>query len=235
MSLLREFRKYSATSPRRPKERFRADRTDHYDGILIPVAIVGYALLVMRRILASVVCVAVVGSVGCATYLDDLNRAEKHYQANEHERALALFRVIEPDVDSLSHADRTRYAYLRGINNYRMSGQAEGQALTDVDKAYRAHARHWLALARSLERMKPGGLRPAWEKNIEEALRDLNQDTYGVGVFPEEPVEPGAKPPTAPPSGAEATNGDTADDAEKDAPTKNEAGSDGTSSEAPGL
>ena len=149
----------------------------------------------MRRILATVVCVAVLSSFGCATYLDDLNRAEKHYQANEHERALALFRAIEPDLDSLSHADRTRYAYLRGINDYRMSGKAEGGEMTDVDKSYRAHARHWLALARSLERMKPGGLQSEWKDNLDEALRDLNQDVYGVGVFPEEPTESGSSAP----------------------------------------
>lgn len=145
----------------------------------------------MRRILATAVCVTALGSFGCATYRDDLNRAEKHYQANEHERALALFRVIEPDLDSLDYVDRTRYAYLRGINDYRMSGKAEGGTKTSVDKAYRASARHWLAIARALEREKPGGLQPEWKTNLAEALRDLNQDVYGVGVFPDEPVEPG--------------------------------------------
>lgn len=166
----------------------------------------------MRRILATVVCVTVLGGFGCATYLDDLNRAEKHYQANQHERALALFRVIEPDLDSLNHADKTRYAYLRGINDYRMSGKTESGSLTRVDKAYRAHARHWLALARSLERMKPGGLQPEWKKNIDEALRDLNQDVYGVGVFPDEPVEPGASAPT--PAAEEST--ESGEDGEAD-------------------
>ncbi|MFW5739946.1 MAG: hypothetical protein ACOC1F_06235 [Myxococcota bacterium] len=176
----------------------------------------------MRRILATVVCVTVLGGFGCATYRDDLNRAERHYRANEHERALALFRALEPDVDSLSHADRTRYAYLRGINDYRMSGKTDSGALTDVDKAYRAHARHWLALARSLERMKPGGLQEEWKSKLDEALRDLNQDVYGVGVFPEEPVEPGAEPSApaaAPEETEEPAEGETDEGAsEQDAP-----------------
>ena len=181
----------------------------------------------MRRILATLVCVTVLGSFGCATYLDDLNRAEKHYQANEHERALALFRVIEPDFDSLSYADRTRYAYLRGINDYRMSGKAEGGSATGVDKAYRAHARHWLALARALEREKPGGLQEGWKTNLDEALRDLNQDVYGVGVFPEEPTEPGHEG-SAP---APAKKGDGADSSGED----NKTNDDAPAEDAPGL
>lgn len=144
----------------------------------------------MRRILATVMCLTVLSSLGCATYLDDLNRAERHYQENQHERALALLRVVETDMDSLSHADRTRYAYLRGINDYRLSGKRKDDGTaTSADKAYRAHARHWLAIARALEREKPGGLRPEWKTNLDEALRDLNQDVYGVGVFPEEPAD----------------------------------------------
>ncbi len=148
----------------------------------------------MRRIFATLVCVTVLSGFGCATSLNDLNRAEKHYQANEHERALALFRAIESDMDSLSYADRTRYAYLRGINDYRLSGKHDDDSsVSDIDKAYRAHARHWLAIARALEREKAGGLAPEWKTTLDEALRDLNQDVYGVGVFPDEPKEQGAE------------------------------------------
>jgi len=175
----------------------------------------------MRRIFATLVCVTVLSGFGCATYLDDLNRAEKHYQANEHERALALFRVIEPDFDSLSYADRTRYAYLRGINDYRMSGKAEGGNATGVDKAYRANARHWLALARALERERPGGLQESWKTNLDEALRDLNQDVYGVGVFPEEPMEPGSSAPRSNKDEATHSSGETTND---DAPAEDAPG-----------
>src|SRR5438309_1559502 len=71
----------------------------------------------------------------CVTYTEELNRGQRYFQANEYERALAVWRVLESDIDSLSPVDRTRYAYLRGMTDYRMS--------------LRADARHWLALARS--------------------------------------------------------------------------------------
>jgi len=134
----------------------------------------------MRTTIALVACVAALTTSACATYLDDLNRAEAHYKASEHERALALFRVLEPDLDSLSRADQARYAYLRGMNDYRLG---------DV---FRADARHWLAFAKAIEREQPGSLASEWKPRLEEALRDLNQDVYGVGVFPEEPEESGA-------------------------------------------
>jgi hypothetical protein len=165
----------------------------------------------MRRILATVLSVTVLGGFGCATYLDDLNRAERHYQSNQHERALALFRALEADMDSLSPADRARYAYLRGINDYRLSGHKEDTATTTatasastVDKTYRAHARYWLGIARALERQTPGSLRAEWKTNVDEALRDLNQDVFGVGVFPDEPQDPNAAP-------AKTTEGETKD------------------------
>ena len=153
----------------------------------------------MRRILVIVACAAALGAASCATYLDDLNRAERHYQANEHERALALFRVVEADLDSLNHAERTRYAYLRGMNDYRLG------------EAYRADARHWLAVARALERAQPGGLEASWKDRLDEALKDLNQDVYGTGVFPEEPGEPGSANAKETPAEDKKPAGDDAD------------------------
>ena len=133
----------------------------------------------MRTTIALVACVAALTTSACATYLDDLNRAEVHYKANEHERALALFRVLEPDMDSLSRADQARYAYLRGMNDYRMGD------------AFRTDARHWLAVAKAIDREQPGSLSAEQKPRLDEALRDLNQDVYGVGVFPEEPEDSG--------------------------------------------
>jgi hypothetical protein len=101
----------------------------------------------------------------CTTYAEDLNRGERHFQANEYERALALFRVIEPDMDSLSPVDRTRYAYLRGMTDYRMS--------------YRADARHWLGLARAMEKQTPGGIEESWKDRLNQALTDLDGDVFG--------------------------------------------------------
>jgi len=44
--------------------------------------------------------------VSCATYRQELNRGQRLYDSNEYERALALFRVLEADTDSLSLAAR---------------------------------------------------------------------------------------------------------------------------------
>jgi hypothetical protein len=104
-------------------------------------------------------------SFACVTYAEDLNRGQRHFEGSEYERALAIFRVLERDVDSLTPTDRTRYAYLRGMTDYRMS--------------YRSDARHWLSLARALEQATPGGLQEPWKERMQEALKDLNKDVFG--------------------------------------------------------
>lgn len=118
----------------------------------------------MRSILCSLLVAASV-LAGCATYSQDLNRAERHFQANDYERALAAFRLLEPDLDSLSQIDRARYAYLRGMTGYRMS--------------LRQEARHWLAIARALDKSAPGGLQASWREKMTEALVDLDGDVFG--------------------------------------------------------
>lgn len=151
----------------------------------------------MRIRLALVVGALALGMCSCATYLDDLNRAEAHCtsSAPEPERALALFRVDEPDLDSFNHEDHARYAYLRGMNDYRLGGE------------FRPDARHWLAYARALEKIKPGGLKPEWKERIDTALKDLNRDVYGQGAVAEaeQPKEPSgaAKAKETPPSSAD--------------------------------
>ena len=72
---------------------------------------------------------------GCATYREDLNRGQRLYEENEYERALSIWRVLEEDRDSLSLQDQARYAYLRGMTDYRLG--------------FRPDARHWLAVAKS--------------------------------------------------------------------------------------
>lgn len=104
---------------------------------------------------------------GCATYRDDLNRGERFYDQSEYERALATFRLLESDMDSLSLNEQARYAYLRGMTDFRLS--------------YRADARHWLALAKATDDAHPGGLSPQSKGRLEEALIDLNREVYGKG------------------------------------------------------
>jgi len=103
----------------------------------------------------------------CATYREDLNRGQRMYEENQYEHALALWRGLEDDADSLSATDRARYAYLRGMTDYRLS--------------FRADARHWLAIAKATDESHPGGLSAEWKGRMEQALTDLNRDVYGGG------------------------------------------------------
>jgi hypothetical protein len=118
----------------------------------------------MRRHLGLVLA-CTLSLASCVTYAEELNRGQRYFQANEYERALAVWRVLETDVDSLSPTDRTRYAYLRGMTDYRMS--------------LRDDARHWLALARAYEQATPGGIEEGWRDRMREALKDLDNDVHG--------------------------------------------------------
>jgi hypothetical protein len=139
-------------------------------------------------------------SGGCATYREHLNRGQRLYDENEFERALALWRDLERDMDSLSLDDQARYAYLRGMTDYRLG--------------FRPDARHWLAVAKAIDQEHPGGLQPEWKGRIDESLTDLNRDVYGgaedfansdsqakehVTGTPEDAPPPGL--PDAPPQG----------------------------------
>ncbi len=102
---------------------------------------------------------------GCATYREDLYRGQRLYEENQYERALAVWRVLETDTDSLSFNEQARYAYLRGMTDYRLG--------------FRADSRHWLAIAKAIEQEHAGGLNPEWKQRLEESLEDLNKDVYG--------------------------------------------------------
>jgi hypothetical protein len=107
----------------------------------------------------------VLAAVGCTTYREDLNRGQRLYEENQYEHALAIWRLLEADTDSLSDNDQARYAYLRGMTDYRLG--------------FRPYARHWLGIARSLEKEHPGGLNQEWRDRLDKSLADLNNDVYG--------------------------------------------------------
>ena len=139
------------------------------------------------------------GFGACTTYREDLNRGQRLYEQNEFERSLAIWRSLDEDFDSLSYNDQARYAYLRGMTDYRLAGGKGGQ-----DAAYRAHARHWLALAKAIEQEHKGGLSEQWKQRLEEALGDLNSEVYGIQEQP--PAAPSAAPsPAAPPTAPSAS------------------------------
>jgi hypothetical protein len=104
----------------------------------------------------------------CATYQDDLANGQRAFEASEHERALAIFRVLEPDLQRLSLSERAHYAYLRGMSDYRIG--------------YKADARHWLALAAAMEEKTPGSLPADWAKRLADSMKELNENVYTGGI-----------------------------------------------------
>jgi len=146
----------------------------------------------LRLALIPVLMAAVLS--GCTTYRDHLNRGQRMFDENEYERALAIWRTIEGDVDSLSISDQARYAYLRGMTDYRLG--------------FRPDARHWLAIGKAIDMEHPGGLTPDWKTRTEEALDDLNREVYGgpapsasTSAAPALSAEPPAEPaPSAAPA-----------------------------------
>jgi hypothetical protein len=121
----------------------------------------------MRRLPFVVFIACALSLPSCVTYAEELNRGQRYFQANEYERALAVWRILETDIDSLPPTDRTRYAYLRGMTDYRMS--------------LRDDARHWLAIARAYEQASPGGIEEGWRDRMKDALKDLDNDVHGGG------------------------------------------------------
>jgi hypothetical protein len=128
------------------------------------------------------VLVGALSSAGCATYRQDLERARAHYDKNEYEPALALFRVLEFDLDSFNDSELSQYAYSRGMTDYRLASLVTTvSSVADPKQAYRSNARHWLAFAHAVEDKTPGGLTGDEKQRLDEALVDLNRDVYGGG------------------------------------------------------
>jgi hypothetical protein len=131
-------------------------------------------------------------ALGCSTYREDLNRGQRLYEENQYEHALAIWRILEADVDSLTLNDQARYAYLRGMTDYRLG--------------FRPYARHWLGVARAIDKEHPGGLNQEWRDRLDKSLADLDKDVYGGAERFDETeagfVEksPDAAPPDAPPA-----------------------------------
>jgi hypothetical protein len=136
-------------------------------------------------------------ALGCSTYREDLNRGQRLYEENQYEHALAIWRILEADMDSLSLNDQARYAYLRGMTDYRLG--------------FRPYARHWLGVARAIDKDHPGGLNQEWRERLDKSLADLDKDVYGgaerfdgtqPGFVEKDAEAPSEAPPasTAPPS-----------------------------------
>jgi len=160
--------------------------------------------------------------MGCATYTQDLERARRHYQGNQYENALALFRVLERDMDSLSPAERVQFAYLRGMTDYRLASTAAGgTGVKNPKQSFRHHARHWLGLSAAMEQDVPGSLNGDEKERLAKALDDLNHEVFGGAEREEEQDEVGQGQNDSWSSGeqpGEGAPGETPADAPTDAP-----------------
>ncbi len=112
---------------------------------------------------------------GCQTYRDDLHRAQRYYEDNQYAQALALFRALERDTDSLSAHEQARYAYFRGMTDFRLARVEGGN-----DERFDRHARYWLGLASAIEKDNPGGLQEHEKKRLDETLSELNAKAFGI-------------------------------------------------------
>jgi hypothetical protein len=111
----------------------------------------------------------------CNNYGDALERGQRYYEDNQYEQALAVFRQLEGDEDSLDAVERVRYCYLRGMTDYRLG--------------YRADARYWLGLSRAASRHASSALEEEELQRLEATLTELNATVFGVAA-PSQPAAP---------------------------------------------
>jgi hypothetical protein len=117
----------------------------------------------------ALVAAAAISVVGCNTYSQNLARSREAFEQNQHERALAILRALEPDENHLTENEQAEYAYLRGMTDYRIG--------------YHSDARHWLAGARELEKSNPKALTDDWKARLGQVLDELNTRVYAEGVM----------------------------------------------------
>lgn len=125
---------------------------------------------------AGAIWVALGLSSGCATYAKDLERAQRHYEANEFARALAVLRLLGEDEAALGEAEQVRYAYLRGMTDYRLSSLTTDHTQT----AFRSCARDWLGLALEGAKQYGRALSEGERTRARQALADVSA-TPGSG------------------------------------------------------
>jgi hypothetical protein len=105
---------------------------------------------------------------GCSTYSDDLARSQHAFEENQHETALAIQRMLELDLSHLDTTEQARYAYLRGMTDYRIG--------------YKADARHWLAVAKAMDEKRPGIIPPDWRTRLDTSLAELDSQVWTAGM-----------------------------------------------------
>ncbi len=129
---------------------------------------------------------------GCSTYRAELQRGQRYYEENKYELALALWRGLEAEQGSLEKSERVRYAYLRGMTDFRLG--------------YRPDARYWLGLAQAGEKLTPSSLSSDERERLAKTLNELNDEVFGTGstgpadpadrdgVRPNQSIDPSGQP-----------------------------------------
>ena len=147
------------------------------------------------RVLAALELTALL--LSCGGERAALLRGQSYYDDNQYERALSVWRDLERHEPELTVSQFARYAYLRGMTDYRLG--------------FHADARHWLGLAKVTEQANPGGLDSAWVSRLDGALADLDRETFGIPDGNTDAVQsidaPAAGPPAAPAPGGHAPPG----------------------------
>ena len=106
-------------------------------------------------------------------------------------RPWPFFEFWRRDVDSFTKAERVQYAYLRGMTDYRLaSDSTAGAGVSDPKKAFRDHARHWLALSAAMEKKTPGSLNTEEKERLDKTLEELNHEVFGGAEAPTEGGDP---------------------------------------------
>jgi hypothetical protein len=168
--------------------------------------------MMRARLSFGLACVAIAAATAlpaCTTYRDDLARSERAFEENQHERALAILRMLEPDLHHLDEPQRARYAYLRGMTDYRVG--------------YKADARHWLAVAKAMDEKTPGSLPQDWRTRLDQSLTELDQVVYQDGIEAltnAKPRAPKAKPESDSDEPRAKPKSDEDEESEKPAPKK---------------
>ena len=143
----------------------------------------------MTRAALAATALLLLCAAACSAHRDALERGHSYYEDNRFEQALAVWRELERDESRLRPYERSRYAYLRGMTDYRLG--------------FRDDARHWLGLARAVEQMHPGGISPEWMERLEAALDDLHREIFGLAAREGDVIQSIDAPTRPAPRGAE--------------------------------
>lgn len=106
------------------------------------------------------------GLSGCQNYGHQLQRGQGYYERNEYEMALAVFRHLESDQGALTSNELVRYAYLRGMTDFRLG--------------YHQDARYWLGLASANQERAQSALAGDESQRLAQTLASLHAPIYGI-------------------------------------------------------